>query len=67
MRSARKHRDFTITAAAQLIGVSRRTLELYEAGDINLPILKLRMVASVYAVPLSYLFDARPPVRLDAP
>lgn len=44
---------------AQVIGVSLRTIQNYEAGKVDIPSKKLELIAQHYSVTVAYLFGGK--------
>lgn len=65
LRAAREAAGYTQEAAAEVLGVSRPTLSLIEAGRARLDSLSLRQLATLYRRPIDWFFthEAAPLTR----
>ena len=63
---ARESMSLDIDTAARRLGISAKTLALWEAGELNPTITQLRTAADKYKRPLGVLLLAEPPGSFDA-
>ncbi|MCB0374607.1 MAG: helix-turn-helix transcriptional regulator [Sinomicrobium sp.] len=56
IKQLRKQRKISQTALAREIGVSLRTIQHYEKGDIDIPMRKLQKIANFFEVSISDMF-----------
>lgn len=56
MKAARVNADLSQDEAAKKIGISRATLQNYEAGTTIPDILTARKIGEVYRFPVDYIF-----------
>lgn len=57
IKELRKQRKESQSTLASVVGVSLRTIQNYESGDVNIPLNNLKKIAQHYDVPVAYLFD----------
>ena len=57
IKELRNKQNESQTALANKIGVSLRTVQNYESGDVDVPFKKLELIAKYYDVSVSYLFS----------
>ena len=57
IKELRNKKNESQTALANKIGVSLRTVQNYESGDVDVPLKKLQLIAKHYDVSVSYLFS----------
>lgn len=56
MRAARVNADLSQEEAAKRLGISRATLQNYEAGNTIPDIITARRIGDVYGFPVDYIF-----------
>lgn len=56
IKELRKKKKESQSTLASVVGVSLRTIQNYESGDVNIPLNNLKKIAQHYDVPVSYLF-----------
>jgi DNA-binding XRE family transcriptional regulator len=58
IKELRKEKNQSQTSLAQIIGVSLRTIQNYEADNVDIPSKKLELIAQHFNVKVAYLFES---------
>lgn len=56
LKAARVNAELSQKEAAELLGISKATLQNYEAGNTTPDILMSRKIEEVYKFPIDYIF-----------